>query len=189
MKIAKGQYGYNAYLRKTAAGKTILLFAVAFSLFFAGYIHVGTRNNLLTVVAILGCLPASKSAVNMIMAFRAKGCSRETAKLLKPFEHKLCLLYDLYMTSEKQSYDISCMAVAKEFLYGYTENEKTDADAAEKHIRDILKANARPTVPVKILTDREAFLERLHDMEKGQMAEAEYHGIEEIAQLLKAISL
>lgn len=187
MKVTKGQYGYNAHLRKIAVCKTLVLFAISFSLFLAGYIATETRNNVLTVVAILGCLPASKSAVNMIMAFRAKGCSAGTAEAVQPFCKNLSLLYDLYMTSERKNFDISCIAVGGGFLYGYTEDGRTDTDAAEKHIQNILKLNDRPGIPVRILTDQSAFLERLRDM--SEMPEGKDKDIEEIGQILKAVSL
>lgn len=187
MKVSKGQYGYHSYLRKINTIKTVIFFAVSIALFVAGYMQTGTRNNVLTVVAILGCLPASKSAVNMIMAFRAKGCSKEAAEVIKPYGENVCLLYDCYMTSEKKSFDLSCVAVAKEYIYGYTECEKTDTEAAGKHIQDILKMNKMPVIPVKILTDREVFAERLRDMENN--VEEDRKETEDLVRLLKAISL
>lgn len=187
MKVGKGQYGYNAHLRKVTILKTVLFFGVSIALFIAGYIQTGTRNNVLTVAAILGCLPASKSAVIMIMAFCAKGCSRETADLVKAYENKICLLYDCYMTSEKKSFDIACMAVTREYIYGYTENSKTEISVAEKHIQDILKANKKPSIPVKILNDKNTFVQRLQDMEKN--AEVDINEVAELANILKAISL
>lgn len=207
----KGQYGYNGHLKKVATIKTVLLFAVSFSLLIAGYLQTGTRNNVLTVVAILGCLPASKSAVNMILSFRAKGCSAEDAKLFQPYEESVCLLYDLYITSEKKSFSVGCMAVTKDFIYAYLEDKKADAKAAEAHVKNILRLNKKPGIAVKFLTDREVFLQRLNDIrqaaDKGKTGNAtenqrnsenagaqkedhESHArTDEIADIMKAISL
>lgn len=207
----KGQCGYYRHLKKVTTIKTILFFAVSFILFIAGYVQTGTRNNVLTVAAILGCLPASKSAVNMIMAFRAKGCSEEDAALFQPYEKCICLLYDLYITSETKSYDVSCMAVTKDFIYAYLQDKKADIKAAEAHVQNILSLNKKPAIPVKFLTDRELFLQRLEDIRqaedaanKGQSAKHAAQAekpegtkqskkdaafTEEIADIMKAIAL
>ena len=60
----KGTFNYLDTQRKYEIARTIIYFAVSFSLFIAGYITTGTRKNLLTVVAVLGMLPASKSLVS-----------------------------------------------------------------------------------------------------------------------------
>ena len=91
------------------------------------------------------------------------------------------------MTSEKKSFDIACMAVTREYIYGYTENSKTEISVAEKHIQDILKANKKPSIPVKILNDKNTFVQRLQDMEKN--AEVDINEVAELANILKAISL
>ena len=75
MKSIKGQYGYIKKQRNRVIIWTVILFVIAFSLFIAGYVMTKTKKNLLTIVAVLGLLPASKSLVNAIMFWRAKGCS------------------------------------------------------------------------------------------------------------------
>ena len=69
--------------------RTVLYFGISLSLFAAGYITTGNRLNLLTVVAVLGCLPASKSAVNMIMFLRCKSLGRDVAAQIAPCEGDL----------------------------------------------------------------------------------------------------
>lgn len=204
----KGRCGYYRHLKKVTTIKTIVFFAVSFLLFIAGYVQTGTRNNVLTVVAILGCLPASKSAVNMIMALRAKGCSEEDAALFQPYENDIFLLYDLYITSETKSYDVSCMAVTENFIYAYVQDKRADTKAAEAHVQSILSLNQKPAVPVRFLTDRDTFLQRLADIRQAEKAKTKEQPakhaaqdikaedtdrsaahIEEIADIIKAISL
>ena len=76
-KIAKGQYGYITQQKKWSTARTLILFALSLSIFIIGIISTGSKENLLTVVAVLGCLPAGRSAVNTIMFLRARGCSKE----------------------------------------------------------------------------------------------------------------
>ena len=59
----KGTRNYIDTQKKYEIFRTLLYFGISVSLFAAGYIQTGRKTNLLTVVAILGCLPASKSAV------------------------------------------------------------------------------------------------------------------------------
>ena len=66
-KVQKGQYGYLSYKKKFSAIVTIGMFALSLAIFIMGYVTTKTNANLLTVVAVLGCLPASKSAVSMLM--------------------------------------------------------------------------------------------------------------------------
>ncbi len=91
----KGAYGYITNRKKFTALRTALYFAISLSLYVAGYVTTGSNKNLLTIVAVLGCLPSCKSAVNMIIFLRAKGCSAELKTKLEGFDEKLTVFYDL----------------------------------------------------------------------------------------------
>ena len=75
----KGMRDYLKTQKNYEIARTILYFAISLTLFVAGWIATGKRENLLTVVAVLGCLPACKSMVDMIMFLKHKGCSPEDA--------------------------------------------------------------------------------------------------------------
>ena len=83
-KVNKGEFEYLAYMKKKQVIITIILFLVSISLYVAGYIATKTNANLLTIVAVLGLLPASKSFVEMIMYLRAHGCSETLIWYLQP---------------------------------------------------------------------------------------------------------
>ena len=72
MKITKGCFGYLEAQRKKEIIRTIFYFALSAAIFVMGYVTTGTKMNLLTVVAVCGCLPASKSMVSMIMYIIAR---------------------------------------------------------------------------------------------------------------------
>ena len=65
-KIQKGKPGYLNYKRKVEILRTVIYFVIVLAIFALGYWQTHTRLNLLTVVAILGCLPASKALVGVI---------------------------------------------------------------------------------------------------------------------------
>lgn len=66
MKIQKGDFGYINAQKKKRTLITAVLFLIPLVIFFTGLHETGTRLNLFTFVAIMGCLPASRSAVGMI---------------------------------------------------------------------------------------------------------------------------
>ena len=62
----KGQKGYLAWNKKMSICKTLVLFAISFAVYAMGIWSTGSNQNLLTIVAVLGCLPACRSAANLI---------------------------------------------------------------------------------------------------------------------------
>ena len=77
----KGTSGYLRTQKNYEILRTVLYFAISLSLFIAGWVTTGSRENLLTIVAVLGCLPACKSLVEMFMFLRYKGCNRMLRRL------------------------------------------------------------------------------------------------------------
>ena len=57
-RAVKGNFGYIRAKRLSVLIKTAIFFGISLSLFAAGYITTGKKENLLTIVAVLGCLPA-----------------------------------------------------------------------------------------------------------------------------------
>ena len=68
----KGTRNYINSQKKFEILRTLLYFALPLGLFLIGYITTKTKVNLMTIVAVVGCLPASKSLVGAIMFLRYK---------------------------------------------------------------------------------------------------------------------
>ncbi|MBO5093413.1 MAG: hypothetical protein J6C33_03530 [Lachnospiraceae bacterium] len=189
MKRTKGCYGYLQRQKKKEVVKTIAYFALSLAIFAMGYFSTGTKTNLLTIVAVLGCLPASKSAVSMFMYLKAGVCSDDCYREVEKYEESddTLILYDLYLTSYLKNFQISAMAVKNNALCGYTEDAKCDLAAGEKHIADMLRQNGYDGLTVKLFRDRAKFIERLGQMngQPERMPEKE----QTLAQLIKDISL
>jgi len=161
--IPKGTPGYIQNRKILTLVKTLIYFAVSLSLYFAGIKATGDNRNLLTIVAILGCLPASKSAVNTIMFFRFNGCPKETAEQLPDEQEckQLYLLYDMVFTSYDKNFEIYHLAINDKVLCGITANEKTDIAACEAHLQQYLIQNGIREVTVKIFQDSNKYKNRL----------------------------
>lgn len=182
----KGTRDYVRTQKVYAILRTVLYFGVSLSLFAAGIITTGNRLNLLTVVAVLGCLPASKSAVNMIMFLRCKGLSREAAAQIAPCEGELTCLYDMAFTSYSKTFEVGHMAVKGNTVCGYSEKKNFPEKEFQTHLEPIFKADNHKNVTVKIFTDLEKYKDRLMQL---QTLETETGNTEGIAQTLKSVVL
>lgn len=164
MKIIKGNPGYINKHKKNAILKAVLEFGIVIALLILGIMETKSRLNLLTLVAVLGCLPASKALVEVIMIFPHHSIHDEVAEEIKNKTTELTTVYDLVLTSEKHIMPIDCVVVSDNMICGYTSNKKTDVAFAAKHIKQMLYANQYTKVSVKIFDNYTAFLTRAEGM-------------------------
>ena len=165
MKITKGNAGYLRARRKQLIIKAVLEFGIVLALLGLGIWQTGTRLNLLTVVAVLGCLPASKALVEVITIFPHHSIADETAEEIKEKAKLLTTVFDLVITSREKIMPIDSIAMLDNIVCGYTSSQKVDAAYAEKHIKQILEENRYSKLTVKIFPDYKAFLTRVEGME------------------------
>lgn len=185
-KYVKGDYLYLENKKKMEIIKTIVFFAISAALYLAGYITTGSNKNYLTIVAVLGCLPASKSAVSMIMYLRAKGCSENIYKTISERIGAKTGAYNLYFTSYDKNYDMSHVFVKGMTMIAFTENSKISEAGFEEHVKIILGRDAIKGVNVKLYKDLEKYLTRIEQM---QNLENEKSREEDIMKNLYAVSL
>lgn len=161
---ARGTRNYIDSQKKYEIIRTLLYFAVSLSLFAAGVIQTGERANILSIVAILGCLPASKSAVSAIMFLRFKSCSSQAAEKIEEHSEGLDCLFDMVFTSYKKNYCVSHLAVRGNTVCGYIEALSFDENGFYKHIGDILNLDGHKDVTVKVFDNLQRYTERLEQM-------------------------
>lgn len=184
----KGTYGYIARQRRREILKTALMFGVSIALYAAGYIATKSNKNLLTLAAVLGCLPASKGLVSTIMFCRAKGCSESLKEAIGESASGLCGRFDLYLTSYSKNFQISHIVMKGKNLIGITEQGNFDEKACYEHIRNMFSQNGFHDLTVKIFRDREKYLERIGGLREAKMDdEREYD--ERVLRLLENLSL
>lgn len=187
MKIIKGEFGYIERKRKQVLLWTIFLFVLAISIFVIGYVTTGTKKNLFTIVAILGCLPACKSMVNLIMFFKAKGCSKGNHEQIATCSEGLSQLYDMYFTTYKVNYPICHMVLKGNVLVGFSEYSECDDDGCEKHLNQMLTQEGYKNITVKIFKDLDKYLERLKQLQELEVESNKNHN--NILEMLGQISL
>lgn len=161
----KGTPGYFSYKRRVEIIRTIIYFGIVAAIFFLGYFQTKTRLNLLTVVAVLGCLPAAKALVGVIVRFPYRSVDRKIIDDLTKKAGHLTACYELVMTSTEKIMAVDCIVVSGSTIFGYTHYEKTDPEETQKHIKNILSENGFTGFTVRILKEYKAFLARAEGLD------------------------
>lgn len=162
---------------------------LSLSIFFIGWWSTGTQKNLLTVVAVLGLLPASKSLVNMIMFIRARGCSEHIYNKIAEHSGDLNEAYDLYFTSYNKNYQVSHLVVEDKVICGFSEDSKLDAKACEKHLETMLKQGGCKNIVVKIYHNLDKYCEGLDLLKQKDRGHLHAEQTDNIWSNLLSISL
>lgn len=162
-KTLKGDYGYIRYQKKRRIIVTLIMFAIPLLLYFTGLYQTHTRKNLFTFVAILGCLPASKSAVGMILMCLQKPMEKELYDKIRPHIHDLTVIYDTVVSAYEKNTQLPCIVISGLNVACYCEDAKVKASFVEEHIKKILSANGYKA-NVKIFTDLNKFLRRADEL-------------------------
>ena len=177
-KALKGEHGYLGYQKKKVIIVTIIYYVISLAVFALGYYSTHTKANLLTVVAVLGLLPASKSTVSAIMYIRTPKYSEDTFKTISSCVKSLPAVYDLYLTSYQKNYPINCFVAKDSNLMGYTEFSDVDVSGCEEHIKGILAQNSIKNVNLKIFTDKKKFMERINQLQDMENSSKDLHLLE-----------
>ena len=186
MKKDKGEYGYIHSQKIKRSLITLVMFAIPITIFITGLMITKSRLNMFTFVAIMGCLPASRSATGLIMMLMQKPASEELYQKVEAVKGEITVLYDMAFTAYQKTVPVSCMAVSDTQAIGYCSSDKADAAFGEKHIKEILRNNGCKSTGVKLFHDEKAFLAQVKLMSQK---EQEGRKAEYICEVLKAIVL
>ncbi len=182
----KGTRNYLNSQKKYEVIRTIIYFAIPLSLFIAGYIATKTRLNWLTMVAVLGFLPASKSLISCIMFLRYKSCSSTVCEKLDTASYNLTELYDMVFTSYSKNFNIGHMAIMGNTVCGYTETKDFPEKEFQTHITGILKMDGHKNVTVKIFTELDKYIDRITQLSES---DTDTSNSLEIAETFKSVAL
>ena len=191
MKVTKGDAGYIRARKRKILLKTVLEFSIVVALLILGIIETGSRQNLLTVVAVLGCLPASKALVELIMVLPHHSISEEMAAEMELNASLLTRVYDMVFTSEKIIMPVEAIVISGNTICGYSSNAKVDMNFITKHLKQYLHMNRFDKVSVKIFDNYTAFATRAEGMNNIAAIEKEdtKRHEEGIRQILLNISI
>lgn len=168
-KTQKGNYEYLNQKKKWEIGKTVALFALSVTIFLVGYFTTKTKANLLTVVAVLGCLPACKCAVNMIMVLRIKHCTAASFEKISKAQGRLNGYYHLYFTSYDKNYSITHLVVTSNSIIAYSESTSIKEADFTKHLNQLIAKDGIKDITIKLFTDLEKYCMRLEQLNEGSV--------------------
>lgn len=160
---AKGQFGYFKAEKKRRMILTGILFAVPLLIFFSAWIYHGSRLTIWTVMATVGCLPACKSLVGLIMVLRCRPMDQELYEKICAHAGDLVMSYEMYMTFYDKSAYIDAFAICGNTVVGYSSDPSIDGDYMAAEAQKIVRKNGYKA-DVKILKELRPFLERLDSM-------------------------
>lgn len=164
MGIQKGEPGYIKAQKTKYLIWTIAEFAIVIVLVVLGYIQTGSRLNLFTVIAVVGCLPAAKMLVELITIW--PHCSIRP-DIYQEIEEKAPLLtkaYDLVITGNDKVMPVDAFVISGHTVCGFVSSQRTDGAKLSAYLKEMLKNNHVEKVTVKVFHDYTAFLARAEGM-------------------------
>ena len=174
MRAAKGEAGYITAERIRRGLITILLFLIPLTAFLIAYRVTGTRQNVVTIIAMVGCIPACMSAVSLIMVYTVRSIPEETYRRISEKCGSLTMAYDLYMTNYDKNTLFDAIAICGATAVGLVTYKKPDLNDAKRHVENVLRLDGFH-VNMTILTDVNAFAERLVSMNEHAESLREGH--------------
>ena len=163
MKEKKGYYGYVKKERIKRLSMTLVLFAIPLLLFVTGYLTSKTTKNLFTVIAVVGCLPACKSLVGLIMVFLVKPMQESDYREIRKHTGQVLVGYELYITSYDHSEFVCAAAVHGGQIICYSDRLKNPPEILEDHIAGLMQQNGFKE-KVKVFTRLDQFTARLDSL-------------------------
>lgn len=187
MKTRKGEAGYLRRRKRLLILETVISFGLVAALVIAGYVSTKTKLNLLTVVAVLGCLPASRILVNLIMVMPHDSINEATELEISAVTGEITVAFDLVVTSEKKAMPIAAVAIYNQTICGYVPAKKVDLTYATNHIKSIMKQNQLDKVAIKLFHDYKAFLTRAEGL--NNIASVEQKSSQKQEEMIKELLL
>ena len=163
-KAERGKPGYVASLKKKYLVTTLIEFAIVIAILVAGIMQTGTRLNVFTVVAILGCLPACKNLVEFIVVAPHKGIELSKYEEIEEKAPAIIKIYDLVVAGQAKLMQLDVVAISGSTVIGFASSEKTDEVKLAEYFKKLFEAGGYDKITVKIFHDYKAFLARAEGM-------------------------
>lgn len=193
-KIPKGQYGYINNEKRKRLVIMLIMFAIPLAIFVSGIRYTGSRNNVLTIIAVLGMIPAAKFAVDWIMILTVKSAPESVFRLTEEKASARERAYELVVTAYEGRMPLDAVVAYQNSVACLSLNgQKELISKMETHMAKILSSNGLWDETVKIFTDEARFARRLDQMssgkEDGDSQAGDPKREAKVMQVIRAISL
>lgn len=183
----KGTFGYIRKQLVFEIVKTAVLFVMAFGIFFIGYLTLGTKKSLWSILAVLALLPACKSLVGVIMLARFRSLAEDKYRLYSESTAGIGTLYENVLTTGDKTYYVPVLCAASGSLIAYYPGDQQDTNKLKEHLTSTLN-KAGHNITVKIYNDEGSFCERAAQM-AAKSADNDSAKISGVFNTIKAVSL
>ena len=170
-KPVKGERGYTDAHKKSQILKTVLFFLIPIAIFVLGYVSTDTRRNYFTILAIVGCLPACKEMVNVLMFLKRHSMPEELYREIESHAGNLERAYELVLTTYEKNYPVHSLVICGNEITGYTTMKNADLKPLQEHIVKMMKENGITGVHVHIFTELKTYLDRVDTLAKRKPEE------------------
>ncbi len=160
----KGDKGYFKDLKRRELIKCILQWCIVIILLIVGYVIFDTKLNILTFVAVLGCLPAAKATVGVIVKWPVHSLKEDEIEKIEAISAHLTISYDVVLTSKDKIMPVQCMAISNHTVYGYTISEKINLEETASYMKNFFLQNDCGKVNVKIFNEFVPFISRVEGL-------------------------
>ena len=196
-RLEKGTYGYMDRFKIQEWKKAAVMLAVPILVFLIGWAVMKTRLQIVTVIAIVGCLPGCNQVVHAILASKYHSMDRTLYEEVEAARGDRMALYENVFTTYDKNFAVDSIIISGREVLGYSSEEKTDTKAAENHLTAILKQNSYKQ-NVKIMKDKKAYLTRVKELASREPEEVPFREDERcpgmtrdevVSYILQSISL
>lgn len=164
-KVAKGKAGYVRYEKLKRFLIMLLMFAIPIGIYISAYLITGTNKNIMTIVAVVGIVPAARFAVNWVMIMMSKDADPAAVEATEKIAKDLVHGYELTVTAYEGRMPLDAVVVCgNEVVCLSTKGEKGQFAFMEKHISKILNSNNYFNSNVRIIQDLKHYEDRIRQL-------------------------
>ena len=164
-KVAKGKAGYVRYEKLKRFLIMLLMFAIPIGIYISAYMITGTNRNIMTIVAVVGIVPAARFAVNWIMIMMSRDAEPAAVETTEKIAGNLVHGYELTVTAYEGRMPLDAVVVCgNEVVCLSTKGDKSQFAFMEKHITKILNSNNYFNSNVRIIQDLKHYEDRIRQL-------------------------
>ncbi len=161
----KGKAGYVRYEKIKRLLIMLLMFAIPIGIYISAYMITGTNRNIMTIVAIVGIVPAARFAVSWIMIMLCKDAAPGAVEATERIAGNLVHGYELTVTAYEGRMPLDAVVVCgNEIACLSTRGDKGQFAFMEKHISKILNSNNYFNSNVRIFSDLRHYEDRIRQL-------------------------
>ena len=182
----RGTFGYIKKQTRFEIVKTVILYVMAFGIFFIGYFTLHTKKSMWSIIAVLALLPACKSLIGVIMLARFRSLTEESYRRYEECTKGVLTLYENILTTREKTFYVPVICIREGNVFCYCADSPEKTAELKKHMDNVLK-NAGHKFTFKIFEDESSFMKRAGSLPIPD--ETAQHRLEKVSDTIKAVSL